>query len=241
MEQLIRDALCNSVGLLKAWQKKSSVGGYGWHELTTSDHAGAHASCAALKLIAHPLFPIADNERETIVQDVAVNFLLPLYGGNGNQADEAKHSTVKVANLLSAFAAIGRNNRLTATFQQIAPFARTLAENLAKGGQNLRWGHWLAQPTAEQRFLPTAAAIDAIYRYGEVDTLVKSKTSALLADFGHSAFSEFVDMSRRPTKFHEVLDFWHRSPFAPHGFDDPIPRHEYLRCLPANIQLLRFS
>lgn len=212
MEQIVRDALDKSVSLLKAWQKKSAFGGNGWHELTTSDHAGAHASCAALKLVAHPLFPIPDNEREKLVEDVVLRHLKPLYEGNGNQAEEAKHSTVKVANLLSGCAAIGRNARLTSTFQQIVPLGRKLADDLAKGGHGSQWGHWLAQPAAEPRHLPTATAVDAIYRFGQVDTHVQQKHSALLSNFGQTAFDEFLNLTRRPAKSLEVWELWHRLP-----------------------------
>lgn len=213
MEQLIHDALDKSVGLLTGWQKKSAVvGGYGWHELVTSDHAGAHASCAALKLVAHPLFPIPNKDRLQIVDDVVSKFLKPLYVGNGNQADEAKHSTVKVANLLSAFAAIGRNNCLAAIFQPAVPFARSLSDTLVIGERDLRWGHWLDHAASERRHLPTAVAVDAIYRFGEVDAQTKKATSVLLGNFGRNEFDTFVGLTRRTTRPIDVLKLWHRLP-----------------------------
>lgn len=210
MEKLIRDALDKSVRILTDWRR--AVGGCGWHELITSDHAGAHASCAALKLVAHPLFPIPDKDRLQIVDDVALKFLKPLYEGNSNQANEAKHSTVKVANLLSAFAAIGHNNCLAEPFQRAAPFARSLSDILAKGEHNLQWGHWLDQAASERRNLPTAAAVDAIHRFGEVDAQTKYTTSDLVKAFERYQFDEYVDLTRRTTRPPDVLKLWHRLP-----------------------------
>ncbi len=212
MEQNIREALESSALLLKEWQKPSPFGGYGWHELTTSDHAGAHASCAALQLIAHPGFPIDDSVRQQVVDDVAVKFLRPLTLGESSQADEARHSTVKVANLLSTCAAIGRNPSLSNTFDSLIGFGRGLATDLAREATDLGWGHWLSSADGEPRCLATASAVEAVHHYGLVDGEVKDQFSERLDNLGQRLMEEFIKLTAPPITSADVLALWQHLP-----------------------------
>lgn len=212
MERLISDALASSAKLLTTWRKQSPFGGYGWHELMTSDHAGAHASCAALQLIAHPRFPIPDDEKARLVRECAIEFLGPLLVGHQSQTDEANHSTVKVANLLSTCAAIGRNPNLGGTFAIMVELGRTLVAKIESAQREFEWGHWLDGADTERRSLATATAVDALHQFAAVDVTVRERLERPLQAFQRRVFEEFVDLTARPLTSADILILWQRLP-----------------------------
>lgn len=187
--------------------------------LTTSGHAGAHASCAALRLIAHPLFPLPDAERQNLAEKVVLHHLIPLFQGNKTQSAEAKSSTVKVASFVSACAALGKLPLLDSTFQQMLPVARNLVLELLNKRHDLCWGHWLGQDQGSA-YRPTAAAIDALSRLAKVDASTEPAVKDFLAGSVEEVTREFLIQTRalikQPTNPNSqqliVPDLWHRIP-----------------------------
>ena len=192
----------------------STPHGYGWHELPTNRYAGSHASTAALKLLVHPRFPLPTCTRKNWIEEAVLGVVVPfikLPPGHTPEYEErlleAQQCTVKVANFLSACAALANStvyHQFYAT--NLRPLALPVVRRFAKALGAPGIGHWIGH---RQRDIPrpfaTAASYDALFRLGCVDGDVKKLTAASVLSFADEIMETF----------RELLDNFQGQPPAP--------------------------
>jgi hypothetical protein len=238
---LTNSALRAGWPLLVEWKKdgkkekeaKTQIPGFGWHEIKTNESAGFHASNYGLKLIANSDFPMSDSTRRQSANAV-VELLKSTLNFSAKKASrkhrshylEAQNSTIKVANFLSACAAVGRNKKLKSAFKELQDTGRDVVKKLLEHECDGKWEHWLVKPgknpakiKAPKRiskevdtYYPTATVFEAMFRFGRVDFKTRKETRKLLKNYASDMLGEFMELFQKYGENPPIKELWKRLP-----------------------------
>jgi serine/threonine protein kinase len=203
----VQRAIKNAAYLIPAWTKESTnISETGWHELSSAKTPGVHASCTGLRLIAHPVLPLETNVRYELAQKVALGFLKPIFDENNGslRAHDAQYSTVKVADFLSACAALRENPALTNIYKEIAPTEKRMASLLVANYMGVElghWSHWIGKQSDSLYHASSSAAI-ALHRFsgGVESDVLNVNCIRLLQAFADAELERFRYLFEGPLR-----------------------------------------
>ena len=201
-ERLTREALATVPLLLEEWGDKpfeDKPSSKGWHELLSSEHAGVHATCAALKLVAHPNLPLSPKRRRDLVKSALPGLMLLFESElkhikkRPDKATDARLSTVKAASFVSTCATLLERNLLTSK-SRAATRAKQIAVQLLRGRRRNGWGHWIGQAPADDQYAATGAAMEALHHFASVNKTIDKQACPILGILSQRIRARLADL-----------------------------------------------